>query len=91
MSSLSLIKQSKDRKKPSTQFFDMDTQTDPQTKVCWVCYSKDCYPVFKELNDSATGCTMKYSRQPQDDILINDMPSIIKTSLDFEKSLDVRY
>ena len=91
MSSLSPIKQSKDSEGPSTQSFGLDIQTDPQAKVCGACFAKECYPVFKELNDSATGCTMKYSRQPQEDILINDMPFIIKTSLDVEQSSDIKY
>ena len=40
----------------------------PITKVRGVCFCKDRYPVFKELNNSSsTGCTLKTSSQPYED------------------------
>ena len=78
VSLLSPVKQSKGSKWCLTQFFVMDILIDSEKKFCVVCFSKDRYRVFKELNDSAaTGCTIKCYRQPQIVILINDKSSII--------------
>ena len=61
MSSLSRIKQSNRKRAKPTTFFDMDIQMDPTTKVRAVCFCKDRYEIFKELNSSSsTGCTLKF-------------------------------
>ena len=68
ISSLSTIKQSNRKRPKPTTFFDTDIQMNPITKVRGVCFCKDRYPIFKELNNSSsTGCTLKTSSQPYED------------------------
>ena len=55
-----------------------------------VCFCKDCYQIFQELNNSTTaGCVLKNVKKSSDDILINDSSKIRKMELDFDKCLDI--
>ena len=86
ISSLSPIKQSNRKRAKPTTFFDMDIQMDLTTKVWAICFCKDRYPIFKELNSSSsTGYTLKFFSQPYEDILINGNSVVQKKSLNFEK------
>ena len=91
VSSLSPIKQSNRKRAKPTTFFDMDIQIDPTTKVRAVCFCKYRHPIFKELNSSSsTGGTMKLFSQPYGDILINDKTVVLRKSLNFEKSSEIK-
>ena len=90
ISLLSPIKQSNRKRAKPTTFFDMVTQMDPITKVWAVCFCKDQYKIFKELNsNSSTGCTLKFFRQPYEDIVINDKTVVQRKSLNFEKFSEI--
>ena len=55
-----------------------------------VCFCKDRYQIFEELNNSTTaGCVLKNVKKNSDDILINDSSKIRKMELDFDKCLDI--
>ena len=64
---------------------------DPTTKVRVVCFCKDQYLIFKELNNSSsTGCILKFCSRPYAVILINDKTVVVRKSSNFEKSSDVK-
>ena len=64
---------------------------DPTIKVRAVCFCKDRYPIFKgKNNSSSTACKLKFFSQPHEEILINDKTVVIRESLSFEKSSDIK-
>ena len=88
---LSPIKQSNRKPANPTTFFHMYIQMDPATKVRVVCFYKDQYSIFKELNNSSsTGCTLKFFSRPYAVILINDKTVVMRKRSNFEKLSDFK-
>ena len=88
---LSPIKQSNRKPANSTTFFHMDIQMDPATKVRVLCFCKDQYSIYKELNNSSsTGCTLKFFSRPYAVIFINDKTVVMRKRSNFEKLSDFK-
>ena len=57
-----------------------------------VCFSKDRYIIFKELDESGEqGCIITSYDTNDNDILINDCTKVSKIALDFNKAKDTVY
>ena len=72
-------------------YFDMNLQT-LNGKRGAVCFSKDRYIIFKELDESGEqGCMITSYDTNDNDILINDCTKVSKIVLDFNKAKDTVY
>ena len=72
-------------------YFDMSLQT-LNGKRGAVCFSKDRYIIFKELDESGEqGCMITSYDTNDNDILINDCTEVSKIVLDFNKAKDTVY
>ena len=88
VSSLSPIKLSRKTKRP---YFDMDLQTSNGKKRA-VCFCKDRYRIFKELDESGDqGCVILSYDQGDNDIIINDSSKVSKSALNFQRSKEIKY
>lgn len=68
----------------------MELQVDHEKKIRAVCFSKDRYPIFKELNDSSSsGCMIKRFTKSDEDVMIDDQSTISKIDLSFDKCTTV--
>ena len=57
-----------------------------------VCYSKNRYIIYKELDESRKqGCLITPYNTNDNDILIDDCTKVSKIALDFDKSKDTSY
>ena len=72
-------------------YFDMNLQT-LNGKRGAVCFSKDRYIIFKELDESGEqGCMITSYDTNDNDILINDCTKVSKIVLDFNKAKETVY
>ena len=69
----------------------MDIQTCNGKKRA-VCFCKDRYRIFKELDESGDqGCVILSYDQGDDDIIINDSSKVSKSVLNFQRSKEIKY
>ena len=78
-------------KKKKRPYFDMDLQM-LNVKRRAVCFSKDRYIIFKELDESGEqGCMITSYETNDNNILINYCTKVSKIALDFNKAKDTVY
>ena len=68
-----------------TLYFDMDVTTSEKTYRA-VCFCKNRYPLFAELNETAKGCCIKRTKRSEsNDIIITDFSKIEVAELEFDR------